>query len=344
MERENIILDEKGNTMRSIRHTGMRALLALASGVWALGASLAGAQNEEQPTGGFDLTQEADKRLYQRYAHRANIKVDKVDPIFKAERVSHVANGVALRNRTRGYIHSRGVPLKSEVVRSFLLWNLSDSSEKGADSMPVLFDGNLVVGRKTADNTDPCWGRAGNHSYIADVTEYTDQTGGPNQDYEVTLAFSADTSTSGQDPWVSFDGSKTLLEGASLVVIFRNEGTQGPLYLFAPPGDNMFLASASYVLPSPGLGRGLFTMIGGDGQRGSSHSNFASNELTFFDGLQIAGPPVAASDWDGSDGLTLPQLWDTHTHEVQIDNPTSQVDYVQNVDCLVAVGFVLDQE
>jgi hypothetical protein len=70
----------------------------------------------------------------------------------------------------------------------------------------------------------------------------------------------------------------------------------------------------------------------------------ASNELTYFVGTQIAGPPVPASDWDGSDGLTLPQLWDTHTHEVRISNGVSQVDYVQNVDCLVPVGFVLDQE
>jgi hypothetical protein len=344
MERREHQLDEKGFNMRSFRYRKLRALLAATLGVCALGAGRAGAQDEQQPTGGFDLSKEADKRMYQRYAERADIKVDQVDPIFKAERVSHVANGVALRNRTRGFIQSRGVPLKSQVVRSFLLWNLSDSEKTGADGMPVLFDGNLVIGRKTADNTDPCWGRAGNHSYIADVTDYTDQTGGPNQDYEVTLAFSADTSTSGQDPWTSFDGSKTLLEGASLVVIFRNENTEGPLYLFAPPGDNMFLSSASYSLPSPGLGRGLFTMIGGDGQRGSSHSNFASNELTFFDGVQIAGPPVAASDWDGSDGLTLPQLWDTHTHEVQIANASSQIDYQQNVDCLVAVGFVLDQE
>jgi hypothetical protein len=328
--------------MRSFRYTAARALLGAGLGSLALGASQP--QDDIQPTGGFDLTKAADKLLYERYAHRENIKVDKVDPIFRAERVSHVAHGVALRNRTRGFIHSRGVPLGSEVVRSFLLWNFSDSQKEGADSAPVLFDGNLIVGRKTADNTDPCWGRDGNHSYIADVTDYTNQTGGPNQDYEVTIPFNSDTSTSGQDPWSAPESSKTLLEGASLVVVFRNERTQGSLFLFAPPGDNMFLSNASYGLPSPGLGNGLFTMIGGDGQRGSGHSNFASNELTFFDGMQIAGPPVAASDWDGSDGLTLPQLWDTHTHEVQITNGISQVEYVQNVDCLVPVGFVLDQE
>lgn len=54
-------------------------------------------------------------------------------------------------------------------------------------------------------------------------------------------------------------------------------------------------------------------MIGADGQRGCGHDNFASNELTYFNSTLIAGPTVAASDWDGDDGLTLPQLWDTHT-------------------------------
>jgi hypothetical protein len=325
------------------RYAWIGGLFSVALGVHFAGSN-ANAQSTNVPTGGFDLTQGRDRELYRAYAHRADMKFDNIDPIFKADRVSHVANGVALRNRTRGYIHSRGVPLKSTVVGSFLLWNLSDSSEVGADAMPVLFDGNVVLGRKTADNTDPCWGRAGNHSYIAEVTAYTNQTGGPNQDYEVTLPFTEATSTTGQNPWAPFDNAKVLLEGASLVVIFRNDTTVGSLYLFAPPGDNMFLSSASYTFPSPGLGNGLFTLIGGDGQRGNGHDNFASNELTFFDGTQIAGPPVAASDWDGSDGLTLPQLWDTHTHEVKIANADSRVDYTQAADCLVPVGFVLDQE
>jgi hypothetical protein len=330
--------------MGPIRHAWAASIIGATLGAFVIGTGVARAQNKEQPTGGFDLSQERDRELYQRYAERADIKVDDVRPMFTADRVSHVANGVALRNRSRGYIHSRGVPAKSTVVRSFLLWNLSDSEAVGKDTMPVLFDGNVVPGRKTADNTDPCWGRGGNHSYIADVTAYTNQAAGSNQDYEVTLPFTEGTSTTGASPWTSADSAKTLLEGASLVVIFQNEKTVGSLALFAPQGDNMFLSSATYVLPSPGLGAGLFTMIGGDGQRGFGHTNFASNELTFFDGTQIAGPPIAASDWDGSDGLTLPQLWDTHTHEVKFANPSSVIDYTQTTDCLVAVGFVLDQE
>lgn len=275
---------------------------------------------------------------------RQDIKFDDEKPLYEERDVSHVANGVALRDRVRGFIQLRGVPQKSRVVRSLLVWNFSDRQPKGADTMPVLFDGNVVSGRKTADNTDPCWGRDGNHSYIADVTRYTNQSGGPNQDYEVVLPFTEKTSTAGENPWASSNAADVLLEGASLIVIFKNENTRGRLFVFAPPGDNMFFSTASYSLPTPGMGEGLFTMVGADGQRGGGHTNTASNETTFFDMNQIAGPPIAASDWDGSDGLTLPQLWDTHTHVVRLANPSSVVEYNAGADCLVPVAFVLDHE
>ncbi len=84
-------------------------------------------------------------------------------------------------------------------------------------------------------------------------------------------------------------------------------------------------------------------MVGADGQRGQGHDNTASNELSFFNNNQIAGPPVASSDWDGSDGWPLVQLWDTHTHRVTLKGDVSQVDYqAGGNDCLVPVAFVID--
>jgi hypothetical protein len=121
--------------------------------------------------------------------------------------------------------------------------------------------------------------------------------------------------------------------------VHRDAETTGTVYVYAPPGDNMLTTTANYVLVSPGLGAGTFTMIGADGQRGGGHDNAASNELSFFDGAQIAGPPIAASDWDGSAGWPLPQLWDTHTHNVRIGNAVSKVRYQAGADCLVPVGF-----
>jgi hypothetical protein len=280
----------------------------------------------------------------ERARRKLNLEVafpEPLEPFLRLEKVDHVANGVALRNRARGYIHLRGVPLRSTVVRSFLFWNFSDGDAVGTPSREVLFDGNLVPGRKIADNSDPCWGHVGNHSYMADVTRYTNQSGGPNQDYEVVLPFPRGTSTTGQNPWLPFEPQAARLQGATLVVIYQNEGTSGPLALYTPPGDNMFFGNALYVLATPGAGPAHFTSIGADGQRGFGHNNFASNETTFFNAPQIAGPPVAASDWDGSDGLPLPQLWDTHTHIVN-SQPISAVRYFSGGDCLVPVGFVVD--
>ena len=321
----------------------MKLLAATVMGVCGFAMFASPGFAQEQPNG--FLHPEKHARQREALKHRADIESsDVLRPLYKAERVAHVANGVALRDRVRGFVHARGVPANSEIVASFLLWNFSDDQREGAQQSVVLFDGNVVPGRKTADNTDPCWGRAGNHSYIANVTAFTNRTGGANQEYEVTMPFTARTSSGGGNPWGGAARSDVFFEGASLVIIYRNDNTTGGLYLFAPPGDNMFFNSATYLLPSPGQGRGQLTMVGADGQRGFGHDNFASNELTFFDGSQIAGPSVAASDWDGSDGLTLPQLWDTHTHLVTLSGGVSKLTYDAGSDCLVPVGFVLDAD
>jgi hypothetical protein len=328
--------------MPSIR---MLKLTAAALTICGLTVGVEAQESRDPSPTGFLRPQRDDAWIERFKARAAVVHREVVPPLFRAEDVSHVASGVALRDRARGTIHLRGVPAKSQVVRSFLLWNLSDQKREGAASAPILFEGNLVTGKKTADNTDPCWSHEGNHSYLADVTRFTNQAGGPNQEYEVGLPFFENTGTEGQNPWASNQSQhEVLLEGASLIVIYRNEQTRGMLYVFAPSGDNMFVGSTSYALATPGFGEGLFTMVGADGQRGGGHDNTASNELTFFDLAQIAGPPVAASDWDGSDGLTLPQLWDTHTHRVKLSETPSKVEYKGSGDCLVPVGFVLDLE
>lgn len=322
---------------------GRSAWKQLACGLVLVLGMGSSASAQEQSQIGF-LHPERDKDRLEAFKQRAAAQRETLRPIVAHRDVSHVANGIALRDRARGFIHTRGVPLKARIVASYLFWNLSDSSREGRATMPVLFDGNLAVGRKVADNTDPCWGRSGNHSYMADVTAFTNQAGGANQEHEVTLAFTEDTSTAGQHPWRFPAPSKTLLEGASLIVVYQTAETKGALHLFAPAGDNMFAGSATYLLASPGAGSALFTSVGADGQRGSGHDNSLSNELTFLDGNQIAGPAVAASDWDGSDGLTLPQLWDTHTHQVKVDEAVTKLEYKGGGDCLVPVAFVLDQE
>lgn len=266
-----------------------------------------------------------------------SLEMREVDPSFKFKQASHVANGVALRNRTSGTIHLRGVPVGSKVLQALLYWNFSDRNEEGPNRLPVLFSGNVVMGTKTADSKDPCWGMVGNHSYVADVTPYVNIMGHPNQDYEVVLLFDSSTSTTGQNPWAPWESQELRTEGATLIVIY--EDTSGPLFVYDSLNNSMFFSSAVFNFTHWGLnGHALFTMAGADGQL------HVTNELTFFNGQQIAGCPVTNSDWDGSDGWPLPQLWDTHTHTVTLGNGTSEVKYVTNGDCLVPVVFVIDMK
>jgi hypothetical protein len=166
-----------------------------------------------------------------------------------------------------------------------------------------------------------------------------------NQDYQVVLQFDAETSTSGQNPWAPIEAEKVRVEGATLVIVYRNQDTTGPLFVYDALNNSMFSATAQFDLLHPNLAAtGRFTMVGADGQRGAGHDNGASNELTFFDGNQIAGPPVASSDWDGSAGWPLPQLWDTHTHNVRLNGGVSSVRYQSSGDCLVPVAFVIDAD
>jgi hypothetical protein len=274
-------------------------------------------------------------------------KMLKLDPSRKFEFADHVANGIAMRNRIAGTIQLRGAPVPSKVLAALLYFNFSDDLREGPRSVPVLFNANKIVAGKTADHVDPCWGMAGNHSYVADVTQFLPIGGSLNQDCQVVLQFDAQTSTSGQNPFSTGEpGVKVRVEGATLVVVYRTQDTTGSVFVYDALNNSMFAGTAQFDLTHPSLaGDARFTMVGADGQLGSTgYGNISSNELTFFNGSQIAGPPVASSDWDGSDGWPLPQLWDTHTHYVKVSGSLSSVRYQASGDCLVPVAFVVDAD
>ena len=263
-----------------------------------------------------------------------------IEPAFKFERARHVANGVAMRNRTSGTIHLRGVPNGRRVISALLYWNVLDNAFIGSNTFPVLFNGNRVNGTKTADNPDPCWfGVIGSHSYVANVTQFVDGSGHPNQDYEVVLQFDELTSTTGQNPWSPVEFQDVRAEGAGLIVVYE-DSFSGPLYIYDNLSNSMFFSNATFNL-SHNVHRAsaLFTMFGVDGQRGFGHNNIVTNERTFFNLAQIAGNPVTNSDWDGSDGWPLPQLWDTHTHIVTLLGNTSTVRYQAGGDCPRTCGL-----
>ena len=70
---------------------------------------------------------------------RRNAEAEKalrVEPTRTFEYADHVANGVAMRNRTAGTIHLRGAPVPSKVLAALLYFNFSDGSREGQRESP----------------------------------------------------------------------------------------------------------------------------------------------------------------------------------------------------------------
>src|SRR5215470_1631457 len=200
-------------------HTLLRCTWPIAV-VWSMAASTAINAQELEAKDQVNSGVAKSATPQQRRSAEAE-KALRVEPTRKFEFADHVANGVAMRNRIEGVIHLRGVPVPSRVLAALLYFNFSDGSREGQRNVPVLFNANRVIADKTADSDDPCWGMAGNHSYVADVTQFVPIGGHLNQDYQVVLQFDAETSTTGQNPWGTPEpGQKVRAEGATLVVVY----------------------------------------------------------------------------------------------------------------------------
>ena len=271
-------------------------------------------------------------------------------PSLVYERAAHVANGVALRNRIEGTIHLRGVPVGAKIVEALLYITILDTKEVGAENVRIVFNGNRRNAVKVADSEDPCWSpTAGTHTYRSVVTPFIPKAR-PNQDYEVTF-IRGSIATNGENPWDSFNTEENLLEGATLIMIYRADDTVGTVWIYDAFNNSMFSSNGTFTLFHASFtGPALFTMTGADGQRGGGYSNGLANETTTFNGALIAGPGadavggISASDWDGSTGWPLPQLWDVQTHIVGVDGVSSTVVYESNGDCLVPAAMVIDAQ
>jgi hypothetical protein len=306
--------------------------------VWVVSLVFLGVTNNAFAEQGF-----ADDVLYPLQA----LDVEKtIAPTFSIPEASHVANGIAMRNRVAGTIHLRGVPLDSKILRAWLYWTIQDMESDGAKQKSALFNGNRVTGTKVADSLDPCWLLTGIHTYRAGVKKFIPSFN-PNQDYHVVLAFTKKNSTSGKNPWNPLDSQDVLLDGATLIVIYEVPDG-GIVYVYDDLNGSMFDATGTFTLThTQTFDEALFTMSGADGQRGFGFNNGPS-ETTTFNGNQIAGPGAAAvggrsaSDWDGMSGWPLPQLWDVQTHMVLLNGSSSVVTYQSQADCLVPVVFVIE--
>jgi hypothetical protein len=276
-----------------------------------------------------------------------------IAPSFLLSGVAHVANGVALRNRCSGNINLRGIAQGSTINNAFLYWNYMDTNVSGPATDTELFNGYLVGGSKVADQPDLCWATAGDHTYRLNVTPLI-PAGRVDGDYSFSALHCNDTS--GSNPWISGSTGPVKWEGASLVVTYRNSTTSSNrVAIFdnlhgAASGTGAAVSSFTVNMNTgavaPFSGSGLFTQIGADGQTGTSFSSGSSNETDTFNGVLLAGPGgiYPQSNWDGSNGWPMPELWDTHTLDVSFNGTTTNTDTTTvGPDCIAAVAYVEQQ-
>jgi hypothetical protein len=241
----------------------------------------------------------------------------------------YATGGVALRNRKTGNIAVSG--LTGGATAAFLYWGvitfgppgLSVSTVTLARIYPKPSVSAPITGVAVGTGPSPCWPGDRITIFRAGIPVPALVTG--NGSYQITLK--AGGSDDGGDPWVE-PPVLPLWEGASLVVVAPGSGTVA-IYDTGLAG-NTFSFGLFYTLdlPFPASGFGaLLDNIGADGQIGSSRTAFFTGETTFMNGVEISGPfgLNRDSDWDGSSGWPLPQLWDDTGHDITFATPSGTV-------------------
>lgn len=199
----------------------------------------------------------------------------------------YVAAGVGLRNNNTGTITIK-LPNDSVITNAFLYWEALENNSTLSDTGSL--NGSPIIGTLIASSTVLCWDPGATHYFRADVTGIA--TGGDNT-VEILPG-----------------GDETLLEGASLVIIFSNPAfptkqisiNDGGLALGNPlPRASTiftgFVASDSPIAKT--------TYIVADGQ--TFEIDFGP-DFAFFNGTEVAGPNAFL----GGDG----EFWDTLTIDV----------------------------
>jgi hypothetical protein len=273
-----------------------------------------------------------------------------------ATNAGHVANGCTLRNSPSCVINLRGIPKGSTIKKAFLYWAFTSTTGTATPAQQtIIFKDVQLFGALIGSGPDACWCgvpsvalNATNVVYREDVTSLVTGNGG----YEVTLAPFSTPLTNGANPWEQTkcpSSKQGLAEGASLVVVYSNSTETGTTLVYdSGLAGTMFFSSLSYGLggvPTPSAGPSIFTELGGDGQTGFGFTGSATGKKTSLNGTLIVGPSGVNqdSDWDGTDGTPLNQLWDTHSHDVTsvVATGTNTVSIAAGFDCLITVANVL---
>jgi len=254
-----------------------------------------------------------------------------VKPSVLEGKAAYATGGVALRNRGSGNISISGLVGPPRVT--FLYWAVITPGAAPAIVKSVQIQRlfplptsavAVVNGFAVGGGSAPCWGPAGSLITVYRAVVPPAIALG-NGSYQVSLMPGAGGLVDGSDPWLGVP-TLPLWEGASLVMIGNGVGTVSVFDIglagrtFAP-NPNPF--NYVLVLPIKPTGRRMiFDNIGADGQHVLTQSRTdvtsMSDETTTINGFPIAGPgsDYVDSDWNGSSGLPLPELWDDTGHDI----------------------------
>ena len=289
-----------------------------------------------------------------------------VRPTIVIGNSSYATGGVALRNRAAGNISLSGLVGPPKVT--FLYWAvISLAAPPGQAGViqvqrmsPFPVSGVVVVpGQIVGVGPAPCWGPPNSRITVFRAIVPPAIAVG-NGSYQVTLLPGAQGIMNGSDPWAA-PAVLPLWDGASMVMIGNGLGTVSIFdiglagHTFSPnPAPFNYLLNLP--LAAPGL-RTLIDNIGADGKhvnaasRKDVHAN--GDETTTINGLPVAGPgsPYNDSDWNGSSGLPVPELWDDTGHDITLASPvgTRVLNVVINsllgpADCLTPVANVVEED
>jgi hypothetical protein len=325
----------------------------------AIFAQTVSAQEVEKPGEGAGTTAYADAPQLDATAALA------VKPTLVFPSSSYTTGGVSLRNRGAGNINVSGLVGPAKVT--FIYWTVINNGVPPAPAAkieihrlfpvlpavgPVVLPG-VVVGVGPA----PCWGPAGNTIITVYRAAVPPAIATGNGSYQVTLLPGAQAVTNGASPWKAFglpswDGASMVMigKGVNTVSIYDN-GLAG--HTFSPiPAFNYTIN-----LPLATVGVVLLDNIGSDGKHsnlGSREANMTiGDESTMINGFPVAGPGSAYwdSDWNGSAGLPVTELWDDTGHDITATAPPGTIALNVSIfapgplpaDCLTPVANVVQQ-
>lgn len=283
-----------------------------------------------------------------------NVALPTMNPIASLSGSSYATGGKGMRNQGAGAIVISGAvpPIKAALI----YWAVITQGAPTAADQSVIVQrvfptpassSVTVAGTSVGSGAPPCW--SGDRITVFRGTiPLTVATG--NGLYKVTLKAGASGTTNGTDPWAG--GALPLFEGVSIVMVGTGSGNVA-VYDSGLAGAT-FQTSLSYSLILPTTATGALTLwdnIGADGQQGQSRTSTVAKETTTINGHAVAGPgsPYNDSDWNGSAGYPLPQLWDDTGHNVTAATPsgTTQLNVTfktngTHPDCLTPVANVVE--